>query len=359
MSRQNSKRAKWACRLCTFLNHAKLPWCEVCESPVAEAEPIPAPTSTGGDIGGVGVGSTTTSVATAPDMDLSQVPHVTYHERQLQSSVEISDRWASSSFVCPEFRGASDMICVRRELMSSSILQRIFTFIDQHLVTHPLSGSFEEQVLRAICKAYKLKDVSQARYQQCALGGYSLYHSVLELASSMGWRRRYLHAAIRDLTDIEDETGLMSILSLLARGGAECQARRLMAFSTVIQRMEQALTNANRAAAQEYLLSTSGLPPTATAAATATATATGATGDGDTDAVENERALNAAKQTLYDFMLNYLDDYKRKAFKTAFIEPTRLYFDCIRDSIMRDDAEVHGSNTYACVLLACLGIRYV
>jgi hypothetical protein len=314
--------------------------CKICDTP----RPLKAPTTIDSHSQ-----STTTKAAeaTTPTTPTPMPPY--FQVTDLQSSSEVTESWRTSTFVHTEFQRASDMICLPRDIMSSSNLQRIFKEIDMRLYDKPLHDSFEDTVLAAISYAYNLDSRTHALHAIDELNGYSLFRSIMALRSSLGWRQRYLQAALRDLVAIEDSTGMMSILSLLARGGAECQARRLMAFSTVMQRLGYASEQSPRNASQSV---SSDEAEAAAAAATTTTTADGE----QVTATTSEQQVSPSIRLLHEFLLSYLDDYKRKAFKMAFIEPTRLYFDCIYDQVMRDDAEVHGTNTYTCVLLAALGV---
>lgn len=67
--------------------------------------------------------------------------------------------------------------------------------------------------------------------------------------------------------------------------------------------------------------------------------------------------MSRAARIVYECLLDYLDEHKIRAFKSAFVEPTKLLIDRMYDTVRRDDVEVHGSNAYATMLLACLGVR--
>ncbi len=79
---------------------------------------------------------------------------------------------------------------------------------------------------------------------------------------------------------------------------------------------------------------------------------------------------------LLDWMQDYIDNLKLKAFTSTFLEPAKFYFHqtnqtvsitpfcpffsfflLISLQVMMDDVEVHGSNTYLAVLLSTLGIK--
>jgi hypothetical protein len=66
-------------------------------------------------------------------------------------------------------------------------------------------------------------------------------------------------------------------------------------------------------------------------------------------------ALTAAPST--GCIEDFLDDFKDAAFRSAFIEPARLYFDVIGDPTSRDHVMVHAVNAYLCLLRGGLGIQ--
>jgi hypothetical protein len=53
-----------------------------------------------------------------------------------------------------------------------------------------------------------------------------------------------------------------------------------------------------------------------------------------------------ALERLYAVFGDYLDEHKERAFKSAFEEPARFYFDCVGDAVGRDHVNVHGLNWY-------------
>ena len=60
---------------------------------------------------------------------------------------------------------------------------------------------------------------------------------------------------------------------------------------------------------------------------------------------------------LFEAARNPIDEMKEIAFKSVFLEPTKMYFRAVGDHTMEGDVEVHGSNTYLAILLATLGVK--
>ncbi len=318
-----------------------------------------------------------------------------------ESSVEVVNNWLNEkrtdASMCAEYRAASELIIVHPKFMCHSNMQRTLAFLrglmnspSSPLLRHP---SFDAAMRRAIAKAYDLpswrnaspdvraagstfsSDYADANSQYCLLGGYHLTHDIRELCSSMGWRSKFVHAALVELTDREESSGLIGVLSLLARGGRECQARRMMAFSTLLQRVSSLIRDEEReevVGGKENVEEESGggsdIVITDSELAKQEKEADDGDGerqrDADADADGGDSKLPPTPAPLpvesfrivRQFLVDYVEQHKFLAFKSAFLEPTRLVFDRMQDNVMRDDVEVHGSNVYACVVMATLGV---
>lgn len=82
----------------------------------------------------------------------------------------------------------------------------------------------------------------------------------------------------------------------------------------------------------------------------------------DHDTKESGRNLDTLDhhtRLVFDAAQTSIDDLKSMAFKSVFVEPTKLYFRAVRDIVMEGDVEVHGCNTYLALLLAALGVKLV
>jgi hypothetical protein len=230
--------------------------------------------------------------------------------------------------VLPEYQRAKDAVVVKWEFMATSKVQTALKIINDLRGSLP-NVSFSDTLCRAIAKAYNLGSIESARGQYCALGDYHLVSAITNLYNSLEWRSQYLHFALWLSLRLEEPVGLMTCLNLLARGGSECHARKLMAFHTFIQRIATA----------------------STASSSSSASTSDASSSSSSSAFEHSRML------LLDWMRNYIDNLKLKAFTSTFIEPARFYFCKTGQTVMMDDVEVHGSNTYLAVLLSTLGIK--
>jgi hypothetical protein len=54
---------------------------------------------------------------------------------------------------------------------------------------------------------------------------------------------------------------------------------------------------------------------------------------------------------------DYVDDHKDAAYRSAWLEPSRFYFDVLGDETSRDHVNVHALNAYLCLLRGGLGVQ--
>lgn len=65
----------------------------------------------------------------------------------------------------------------------------------------------------------------------------------------------------------------------------------------------------------------------------------------------------AALLRVYECVEDFLDEFKEKAFASAFVEPARFYFDVVSDAFQRDHVDIHGFNWFLALLHATLGAQ--
>eukprot|EP01097_Dermamoeba_algensis_P011818 TRINITY_DN9303_c0_g1_i1.p1 TRINITY_DN9303_c0_g1~~TRINITY_DN9303_c0_g1_i1.p1 ORF type:complete len:644 (-),score=102.31 TRINITY_DN9303_c0_g1_i1:128-2059(-) len=255
--------------------------------------------------------------------DASQLPYFNV----LPKADTAQEIWSTNEVVRPEYLLAKKNVCIKKEIMGKSTLQSSIMLLKKILEQKPLNENFQDTLLRLIQKAYNLSHASQAYNVRCPLEGHMIYHNISSLFSTFegDWRKPILHAALRELGTYEDETSCIGLLSLLAKGGADCLARKMMAFHTLLQRV---YAQHQKKQSEEKPIKNS-----------------------------EQNPGNVSLNYLFQYLEDYIEEYKLLAFRSAFLEPTKLYFNAVRDYVLRDDVEVHGSNTYAAVLLSTLGIQ--
>mmetsp|Transcript_65797 Transcript_65797/g.155437 ORF Transcript_65797/g.155437 Transcript_65797/m.155437 type:complete len:389 (-) Transcript_65797:43-1209(-) len=196
---------------------------------------------------------------------------------------------------------------------------RLFQALEEVRADEKRSGSappFDGIVLQTIRKAYGLPSNELATAQPCQLTGHPLYRSCLQLFATVGasYSSIFSHA-VRVLSASEPPEALIGHLELMARGGNECRARVLMVVHMMVERAANVLGKS------------------------------GASGSPSPESV------------VFSFLLEFLEDYKLKAFKSTFLEPAKLYFNAVRDEHMDKDVEIHGGNTYGTFLSAAMGVQ--
>jgi len=253
------------------------------------------------------------------DIKVDERPYLTRSRLALKSSQDVIQTWANSEFTCDEYKKAKDMMIVKHSLLSQSKLGAALVAIDKLLADNSLTEDFDTVLIRAISTAYGCSK-RKAKNQRCMLGGYILHRSISQIYHSFSWRQPYLQFCLQQVIS-EDESALIGVLNILARGGSECKARKLMAFNSVCQRIAY-----SKSLLQELQ-------------------------------EEMEEDVEPCIAIIREYLDTFIDDFKTKAFKSAFLEPTKVYFHCVCDYVMEGDVEVHGANTYAAVLLSTLGIK--
>src|SRR3990167_856470 len=140
---------------------------------------------------------------------------------------QITEIWSSperNKSRLPVYKNLINEICVNQKYMNTTKIQKALKHISDLLDESPLTNSFSDALTSIIAKAYNVSE-RNAHRQSCSLGGYSLHSCVMNLYSTLNWRQKYLHKALQIFGKTEEPSGLVGILHLLARGGAECQAR--------------------------------------------------------------------------------------------------------------------------------------
>ena len=242
-------------------------------------------------------------------------------------SAEMAEWWCRDvppQCVPAEYRAARAKIAVSPELMSTSTNAHALKAIDRELREKPLRESFDRTALDAVRAAWQLDSDKKARSHYATVPGAAegcMYEGAMRFVDDLRpWDRRCLHAALRGLVqqhvDAADRFPLQLMLGLMRRGANECSARRRWVLGQVVG----AYISALRAA--------------------------------DSDSAEQDE-----RSRLHAALWHEIDEIKDQALQTVFIWPTVQYFDAVGDTTMSGDVDVHGANTYLCVLMACLGVR--
>ena len=238
--------------------------------------------------------------------------------------------YPDGSGVVDEYAAALSAVVIAPHLMATSRLQRQLARLDAHIAALPLASSLEETVAALVQTAFALPSPGAAHTHHGATIGGDYAHFYADATALVGGAsaasRRHWHAALRLLggAATEDRDALQQVCSLLSRAHRECEARKRDVFNVVIER------------------AVGHLPPEKNEVSAV--------------AVGDAAALPATSRLLEGLRL-LIDDFKERAFRTAFLEPTALHFRFVRDHVSEGDVDVHGANTYAALLQAAVGVR--
>jgi hypothetical protein len=258
------------------------------------------------------------------------------------TAVPMSDRdliaqWTDPNTARPaEFADTLASICIVPELMGTSCMEHKIARLEEEMRLHPdrLRESFDTAAARFVGRAFGIDSIQRARQFNGSDPGdisqYGNFHRsfVMVYNDLDEWQKPLLQMALAETLSHDDNSavdGLQVLCGLFLRASRECMARKHHAFMVAIHRsLSDDVAHVDRGSSQ--------LRATASV-------------------FENH------KQNLYHAAQVALDELKDKAFKSVFVEPTKLYFHAVGDFVMEGDVEVHGSNTYLALLLAALGIK--
>lgn len=216
-----------------------------------------------------------------------------------------------------EYRDALDKVVVRPSIMGTSRLKVALNALNQ-----PIRGLDKSDINATLLKALSTSFDSGLRTARghitVAEMDYSgnLFNDIVNVYNISSWERPYLVTALYVLEQAKD-VRLRTLLGLLGRGNRECDARKRMAFSTVISTAADVLSSGKKSVK-----------------------------------AENESATDIIQTKCID----YIEDLKERAFRSTFLEPALMYFDTIGNATASGDVDVHGSNPYLAVLQATTGI---
>ena len=174
-------------------------------------------------------------------------------------------------------------------------------------------------------------------------------HIIILYESMLKRDRRTLRSALWALTDAvvasadprsdvdTRATHLQGLVAIMVRGAQECPARKRWALGVVVEAAVDTLTAANDRCQRRLLDSV-------------------ATNHLATTACELPSPVCAAAARLRGAVSRAVDDLKMAALRSAFAEPMKLYFRSIGNAIMEGDVDVHGTNAFAALLRATVGI---
>mmetsp|Transcript_10729 Transcript_10729/g.16051 ORF Transcript_10729/g.16051 Transcript_10729/m.16051 type:complete len:494 (-) Transcript_10729:279-1760(-) len=263
-----------------------------------------------------------------------QIPPEDLDPDELLAHWRSSERWKRADALMPEYSAAWNSVIIKPETMRGSTMRSALRSLEEFAKANGRNWPPTQTKRNWIAVLKSLFDKAWpnvSKHTYISIHGIvdgntgSLQDECLQLFSALGWETPYLLEALAFLTGVEDTSGLQIIVGLMARGARECNARKRSVFYDIV----------NRVPADNVM--TSLVDPRGTIKARL-----------DTNA--------QACESLQKILAKYIDAIKDKAFKSTFLEPTKLYFHKMHDTVMEGDVDVHGANVYLALLTSTLGI---
>ncbi len=227
--------------------------------------------------------------------------------------------WVSADRKYPQvFLSLIDQVAIVPALMGSSRMDNKISILQRKNTQNPNIPSFGRTASNIISKAYHTN--TPRHFYGSDPGGLSdgnFYNGFTTMYSSLReWQKPLFHRAIYEMElNEDDKDDLRVTCGLVLRAAGECQSRKQDVFTKVIDRCVSLEVPSGGGTQRDHI------------------------------------------STLYEAARIPVDEMKEVAFKSVFLEPTKMYFRAIGDITMEGDVEVHGSNTYLAVLLATLGVK--
>jgi hypothetical protein len=133
------------------------------------------------------------------------------------------------------------------------------------------------------------------------------------------WRVKYFYLALRELLQKLDEGSMLSLLAELTKAGMECLGRKRVAFFMIMDVVDPT---------RNWEMSN-----------------------------EESNEVERSKRIIKEYMTSFIDQFKLKAFRMAFVEPAMAFFAADGDIDSVQNVNVHGFSAYSTVVLATLSVR--
>mmetsp|Transcript_110826 Transcript_110826/g.203209 ORF Transcript_110826/g.203209 Transcript_110826/m.203209 type:complete len:919 (+) Transcript_110826:61-2817(+) len=253
---------------------------------------------------------------------------------------KLMQHWGGQHRVLPEYKRASEQICLNQEWMSNTKALRHIRQISENFSAE-LEGirkngnAFKDVMSRVIQQAYGLRDGGAALQQKDVISQQPVFDRVKQCYNSLEpWKMPLFIHAWQVILDHERDNGaIVSKLSEVVDRALHCRQVQVQSFQLVLSHSAQLLGS---------------LQSHAGAAATSSTQYDSAGSD-----------FNTALRRFYECFEDFLDDYKERAFSAAFMEPNRFYltYSGISPGFLKDNVDTHANNWYISLLNAALGVH--
>eukprot|EP00941_MAST-03F_sp_MAST-3F-sp1_P004668 g4668.t1 len=246
---------------------------------------------------------------------------------------EVTLHWMRQHPIHPAYRKAFDQVCLEREWFTDTkllrhIRQATKLFKKDLQVLRKSGGQgYERALVAAIRKGYNLSDDNKARTQRDLLSGQSVFGQCKKVYNSLeGWKKPYMAHAIKLLAELEGDRGaIIAKLGEICDRAMHCRQVQVKSFNLMISHAYSMVLSLDNQTSQKQ----------------------------EKVMLDDLSVFDNAILRFYEIMEDFIDDFKEKAFSSAFMEPARFYFVATnRNDWRAHNVDTHANNWYLSLLNA-------
>jgi hypothetical protein len=257
--------------------------------------------------------------------------------RRQASAVQIAE-WLSNppGAGIPQYQEQLAKSCVKQSYLSSSVLNQLTAYLDYIMTSKPLddcSAGVDSILVKAIRSAYPdITSDDDAKKAVCILTNGVMFERVKTVRNNLGWRAKYCDCMLRELADENAAGQIMALLADFIDSSGQCTSRQRFTFDLVVD----AYRGLHNDEIYAFNAGSGLIAPTAE--------------------IGDEAKSEDHERILKEWVAKFMEQYKIKAYKAAFIEPAKLYLASI-GSLNYHTVEFHAANLYGVLLLATVGVQ--
>lgn len=242
------------------------------------------------------------------------------HNLESLSDDKLLEHWSEQHEILPEYRKAADCISVNHEWMSNTKTLRHARNIGKRSKdTRSIDAILDQVIMRAY------GNQTNSRSQKDVVSNQLVFENVKKCYNSLEqWKKPLFIQAWVVILELESDKGaIVSKLSEVVDRALHCPQVQVQSFQLV-------LSHAARLVDKR-----------------------------DASVHDTMDQYSAALHQFYACFEDFLDDYKEKAFGSAFMEPARFYLthSGIGPGFLRDNVDTHANNWYIALLNATLSVH--
>eukprot|EP00467_Chlorarachnion_reptans_P007228 CAMPEP_0114496562 /NCGR_PEP_ID=MMETSP0109-20121206/5838_1 /TAXON_ID=29199 /ORGANISM="Chlorarachnion reptans, Strain CCCM449" /LENGTH=891 /DNA_ID=CAMNT_0001673847 /DNA_START=134 /DNA_END=2808 /DNA_ORIENTATION=+ len=246
-----------------------------------------------------------------------------------QKSEQKRSEWVSPDRQIPSsYRKAHEMICLKPEWIchtkTGATLKALQVDFQDHSKALQSRGFFNKVAIQLIMKGYNLQNEGKASRQQCLFTGRNVLSTLSDTFNWLAWRKPYFTMALLYFRYLGTPDMIVAKLGEFCDRAVRCASAKRLAFDLMVKQVHKLITGRNERV-------------------------------GGDDA--KEMSLGACIEKCRNIFEEYIDLHKDMAYKSAFEEPCRCYFNAHHNAVQRDHFEVHGFNWYLAGTMAAIGMQ--